>query len=217
MTLPPEQNWKGAAFYPEDSTLQRLVDKCLHATNWAALRQYAASLNNGVKCTVLPRITNGLNHLVCVLQFKNKARWVARIQMSRSTPQLAAKLQSEVATMALLAERTRVPVPRVFGYEVDADNPVGVAFMLMEYLSGDVAMDADGGYDAHQGEIPLHRRAQFYEATANAQVRLLFHPQYHWGHRTSATLTSLWYVGSHGVSTPAPDRHRRPPPRRRQL
>ncbi|KAG4436427.1 hypothetical protein IFR05_008082 [Cadophora sp. M221] len=143
----PEPNWKGADFYPKDSPSRCLVDNCMKATNWDALRHYASALNDDIKCTILPRITNGLYHLVCLLEFENKTRWVVRIQMHKSTQRLAKRLQNEIDAMALIRERTKVPIPRVFGYEIDGNNPTGVAFMLMEFLPGDVAIDADGGYD----------------------------------------------------------------------
>ncbi|CZR66037.1 uncharacterized protein PAC_15938 [Phialocephala subalpina] len=168
----PEQNWKGADFYPKNSHSRCLVDNCIKAIDWDALREYASALNNGIKCDVLPKITNGQYHLVCVLEFENKTRWVARIQMHKSTERLAKKLQREIDVMALIRERTKIPLPRVFGYEIDSNNLTGVAFMLMEFLPGNVAIDADGGYEAHRGKIPLQRRGSFYDAVAQVQVQM---------------------------------------------
>lgn len=169
----PEQNWKGADFHPPNSSSRALVDNCIAATNWAALREYASALHNGLKCRVLPRLTNGQHHLVCVLEFADKTRWVARIQMQQSTETLAGKMQREVDVMALMRERMGIAVPRVFGYEVDGDNVTGVAFMLMEFLPGNVAMDADGGYEAHRGRVAVQRREGFYDAVARIQVSCL--------------------------------------------
>ncbi|CZT42580.1 uncharacterized protein RSE6_02504 [Rhynchosporium secalis] len=74
--------------------------------------------------------------------------------------------------MALMRERTKIPLPQVFGYEIDDSNPTGVAFMLMELLPGNVAMDADGDYEAHRGQIPLQRRDGFYASAAHVQVQM---------------------------------------------
>ncbi|KAH3545720.1 hypothetical protein KXW20_007682, partial [Aspergillus fumigatus] len=52
--------------------------------------------------------------------------------------------------MELVRARTDIPVPRVFGFELDDANPVRAAFILMDFLPGSSAMDAEGGYDAHQ-------------------------------------------------------------------
>jgi hypothetical protein len=167
----PGQNWKGTDFYPKSSPSRRLVDDCIKATNWDALCLYASILNNGIKCKALPNTTNGLFHLVRLLEFEDKTRWIARIQMCKSTERLAKKLKSEVDAMALVRERTKIAVPRIFGYEIDDKNPTGVAFMLMEFLPGNVAIDADGGYETHHGVIPLQYRASFYNAIAQVQVQ----------------------------------------------
>ncbi|KFY68165.1 hypothetical protein V498_10727 [Pseudogymnoascus sp. VKM F-4517 (FW-2822)] len=85
---------------------------------------------------------------------------------------MAKKLQSEVDTMAIVRERTNIPVPQVFGYETNDSNPVGVAFILMEFLPGNVAMDADGGYETHNGEIPPQHKTNFYKRIAQVQVEM---------------------------------------------
>ncbi|EDR02793.1 uncharacterized protein LACBIDRAFT_308054 [Laccaria bicolor S238N-H82] len=46
------------------------------------------------------------------------------------------KLESEVATLKYLATHTNIPVPRVFAWDSDAANPVGVEYMIMEKLPG---------------------------------------------------------------------------------
>jgi hypothetical protein len=154
----PGQNWKGPDFYPDGSLSRILVDSCIEATNWGKLCSYASTLNNGTKCHVIPSTTNGLYHLIRLLEFDDKTRWVARIQMDKSTERLAKKLQGEVDAMALMRERTNISVPQVFGYKTDNKNLIGVAFMLMELLPGNVAIDADGGYKSHCGKIPLSTR-----------------------------------------------------------
>jgi len=90
--------------------------------------------------------------------------------MHKSTKRLAKKLQGEMDVIALIRERTKIPVPRVFGYEFDGNNRTRVAFMLMEFLPGNVAIDADGGYEAHRGQIPPQHRGSFYDAAAQVQV-----------------------------------------------
>jgi hypothetical protein len=141
------------------------------ATNWDALCLYASILNNGIKCKAPPNTTNGLLHLVRLLEFEDKTLLVARIQMCKFTEILAKKLKGEVDAMALVRERTRIAVPRIFGYEADDKNATGVSFMLMEFLPGNVAMDANGGYETHHGAIPLQYRASFYDAMAQVQVK----------------------------------------------
>jgi aminoglycoside phosphotransferase (APT) family kinase protein len=63
-------------------------------------------------------------------------------------------LTHEVHTLSLVREKTHIPAFRVFGFESMTSNPVGVPFFLMEFIPGNTAMDAFGGYDVHCGEIP---------------------------------------------------------------
>ncbi|KAM4064931.1 hypothetical protein HRG_004719 [Hirsutella rhossiliensis] len=78
--------------------------------------------------------------------------------------------------MTLIRRRTSIPVPTVYAYEVDTRNPTSAAFILMQVVSGNVATDSDGGYEVHQGQIPLHRRPPFYLAAAKIQVQMTSDP-----------------------------------------
>jgi aminoglycoside phosphotransferase (APT) family kinase protein len=90
--------------------------------------------------------------------------------MAPLTKKTVTKLRNEIDAMRLIGDRTRVPVPRVFGYEVDSNNPIGVAFILMEFLPGNVAIDANGGYATNKGQIPHEHRPSFYNSVAQIQV-----------------------------------------------
>ncbi|OBT85764.1 hypothetical protein VE02_05834 [Pseudogymnoascus sp. 03VT05] len=74
--------------------------------------------------------------------------------------------------MAIVRERTNIPVPQVFGYETNDNNSVGAAFILMEFLPGNVAMDANGGYKTHNGEIPPEHKSNFYNEMAQVQAEM---------------------------------------------
>ena len=92
--------------------------------------------------------------------------------MAKSTKKLAKILQGEVDAMALMRERTNIPVAQVFRYRTDDKNPIGVVFVLMEFLPGNVAIDADGGYESHRGKIPPQYKERFYKAVAQVQVSI---------------------------------------------
>ncbi|KND90455.1 hypothetical protein TOPH_05027 [Tolypocladium ophioglossoides CBS 100239] len=108
--------------------------------NWDALQQYALRLRQSLwqgsttpsfsTCVLLPQYTMGGLHLVRLIEF------------------------DDVHTLSLVCEKTHIPTPRVFGFESTTLNPVGVPFFLMEFIPGNTAMDAFGGYDVHHGEIP---------------------------------------------------------------
>ncbi|KAJ5145900.1 uncharacterized protein N7515_000464 [Penicillium bovifimosum] len=73
--------------------------------------------------------------------------------------------------MQFIKENCSLPVPQVFAYESDEDNPVKIAYILMELLPGSVALDALGGYEVHGGEIPKRHRPNFYRLVAKCHVQ----------------------------------------------
>ncbi|KAL3456031.1 hypothetical protein BJX64DRAFT_271350 [Aspergillus heterothallicus] len=156
---------------------------CLDRVNWTALTAYASALNNNIPCTLLTKSTTGGVHLIRILEFadtnartntKTKIHWIARVQLEPSTPSTATALRAEIATMQLIRAQAGkyVPVPEIFGYEVDDANCVGAAFILMEILPGSSAMDACGGWEVHRGRIPDVWRRGFYREMAGIQVHL---------------------------------------------
>ena len=81
----------------------------------------------------------GMNYHIDI-RFDDGVKWIARIRRFNATsppPELRDYIiQSEVATLKFL-ERTGVPAPKVFDLALDdADNPVGVGYILMERLPG---------------------------------------------------------------------------------
>jgi hypothetical protein len=48
----------------------------------------------------------------------------------------------EFCTIPVIRKRSAIPVLEIFAYEPTDDNPVGVAFMIMEFVPADTAMDA---------------------------------------------------------------------------
>lgn len=153
----------------------------MRRTDWGKLCQLASDLNDNTPCVLLDKTNAGLNNLVRVLEFAdNTTRWIARIPLHLGRrEQDATALRSEVHTMQLIHERCcsgssnlLLPVPRIFAYEADAENPIGVPFILMEFLSADTAMDSAGGYDVHRGAIPRAHRPNLYRSVAQCHVHL---------------------------------------------
>lgn len=149
-----------------------------HRTRWDELCRIASGLVNHLECTPLDQVASGLNNIARVLEFSDQTRWVARVHIRRSNSPLdsSTKLKTEIATMQFIQEHSALLVPRVFAYDVDENNPVNAAFMLMELLPGIVAMDALGGHRVHRGVIPREHRPNFYRSVAKAHVRLPSRP-----------------------------------------
>ena len=108
--------------------------------------------------------------MIRILRFRDDSRWVARLRMTAieaddgdSVAELL--LRREVDCIQLVRERTTVPVPKIFGYMSSSRNEIGAPFMLMECLSGNVAMDLK--FDS----IPTRYKSSFYSDMARYQVR----------------------------------------------
>ncbi|KAK7420723.1 hypothetical protein QQZ08_010258 [Neonectria magnoliae] len=167
---PHELNWKKTDIDKERS---------LPAINWDALQEYAIALRQAQgddgpppTCNLLPQYNMGGLHIIRLLQFNDGARWVARIQLHSGSDESAKRLLHEVHTLSVIREQRRVPVPEVFGYESTTNNPVGVAFILMDFVPGDSAMDSFGGWHAHHGKIPSRYKSKFYHQVAQMQADL---------------------------------------------
>lgn len=108
-------HWKDGGFYSQDS--------CIGRVHWEALFQYASSRNSGEPCTVLPISTMGGVHLIILLGFNN-TKWITRIQLALSIESSASLFRAEIGAMELFRARTKIPMPRIFGYELDDTNDV---------------------------------------------------------------------------------------------
>ena len=108
-------------------------------------------------------------HLIRLLDFGD-TKWIARVQLKPSTESSASLLRYDIGAAELVSARTKIPVPKIFGYELDDANEVHAAFVLMEFFHGPSAMDAEGGFEVHWGQIPPARRESFYREVAGIQV-----------------------------------------------
>ena len=164
-------SWSTVQAFLENSDSQ--TSHCFHQTQWDELCRVASGLAGHLECVALDRVASGLNNIVRLLEFPNKSCWVARVQIKRNSSPLVSstRLETEVVTMQFIKEYSDLLVPRVFAYEVNDNNSVGAAFILMELLSGSVAMDALGGYEVHRGVIPREHRQNFYRPVAKCHVR----------------------------------------------
>lgn len=148
---------------------------CFRRTRWDQLCLIASNANRDLECVALDQVTSGLNNVVRLLEFSDRSRWAARVQI-KSTMCLReqvgnAGLGAEVATMQFIKDHSDLAVPEVFAYALDENNPAEVAYMLIEVLPGIVAMDALGGYEVHRGVIPAQYRQPFYRSVAACHVR----------------------------------------------
>ncbi|KAI0398907.1 kinase-like protein [Xylaria palmicola] len=163
-------NWMTGNTKREDS---------LGPINWDALVQYATNIKgqrdgnrDWITCQLSSEYNMGGRNLVRRLDFQDGTHWIARIQLDEHTAESTERLVHEVHTMAVVRERSEIPVPEVYAYESNCDNSVAVPFILMEFVPGDTAMDSFGGYNVHRGETPPQFKRKFHAAMADIQVQM---------------------------------------------
>jgi hypothetical protein len=152
-------------------------DKSLTFIEWDALKRYATNARRQVdgaecSCQLSAEYNMGGLHVVRRVEFDDNIQWLARLQLEPPTLESCQRLQNEVHTMAAVRSKSKISVPRVFAHDVAGDSGVGVAFMLMEFVPGDTAMDSFGGYGAHRGETPARFRDKFHAALAGIQAEM---------------------------------------------
>jgi isoamyl acetate esterase len=103
--------------------------------------QQDKTVDPNLECTIDPTLfTHGFNNIVARVLFSDGVCWVARIQHSAVDASKARRntidVLSEIATLRTAKDRTSIPVPDVFAYNVLSSNEVGYPYMLMEHLPG---------------------------------------------------------------------------------
>lgn len=99
---------------------------CMERTNWTAICETASRARMSQTCTAQTctarlEYTAGGSSLARLLEFEDGTLWIARVQLTRSTPETSFRAQTEVDTMAFL-RCTKTPVPRVFALQTDDQN-----------------------------------------------------------------------------------------------
>jgi hypothetical protein len=154
------------------------AERSLPLIDWRALKDYAiriklmlTNVDDEISCQLSSEYNMGGLHVVRRLDFQDGTSWVARLQL-QTTADSPQRLIHEVCTTRVIREQSAIPVPEIFAYESNCDNDVGVAFMLMEYIPADTAMDSFGGYPVHKGKTPPEFKTQFYATMARIQVEI---------------------------------------------
>lgn len=152
-----------------DALTEAKLQDCIKRTDWTAICKIASLARNSRRCTARPEYTYGGSSLARLLEFDDGTFWIARIQLARSTSQTSYRAQIDVDTMAFLRNCTKTPVPQVFASKTDDQNSTGVAFLLLEFFSGNTAYDESRLYN-NGANIPHQFQETFYSSTAMAHV-----------------------------------------------
>ncbi|KAI9888209.1 MAG: hypothetical protein M1814_001090 [Vezdaea aestivalis] len=171
----PSEHWSGFAGLPPDSDKYQRIKLLLSSANFKHLKMFAMDsrrrhqkdLPPDIECGInLTQFATGFNNLVLELAFSDNIYWIARIPYRTIDENARTSLLSEIATMNFVHERTSIPIPRVFDYEMSKDEPFGYPYVLMEYL---------GGHELDNGlakSIPQQYHPKVAKQLANVLVEL---------------------------------------------
>ncbi len=144
----PSVNWQGFDDLEPGPFLDR-IKTVLSTVNFRQLEKVALLAraqhdkreDPDLTCTANTSLfAYGYNNLVLELAFSDHVYWIARIRyrvvgVSEARGH-AMDLLSEIATIRTVRERTSIPAPQVFAFDVSPSNEVGCPYMIMEALPG---------------------------------------------------------------------------------
>ena len=150
-------DWTSLQELDRESEHAQKIDQVLNTADFTYLRLVASrarydqdlrsnvvtpqSQTSPLTCSIdLSKFAAGNYNVVVELEFPDSSRWIARIRLpddkSNENDQIETSMLSEIATVRLVASRTSIPVPRIYGFDVDATNQFGFRYILMQALPG---------------------------------------------------------------------------------
>ena len=139
---------RGFADQIRDLGLEKVI--CNLATDLWSRREtaYSRSVNNSQQAIFdTPEPCMGKRNVLYRLRMPDNTLWMARLHnrlIQKSAVVEEAErvanermlLESEIATMIFVKEKTQIPVPKVYGYDVTYRNALGTPYIFMEYIPG---------------------------------------------------------------------------------
>ncbi|KAF2452339.1 kinase-like domain-containing protein [Lineolata rhizophorae] len=122
--------------------VQRAVDDYIASIHTDAICALASSFRDGEPCRIFMEMRKGSFNLCYFIVFNSEPesdkgdKWVVRIPIVPRLGFPEEKMRAEIATMKYVAQKTKIPIPRLFGYSVGSDNLIRVPYMLLEYIDG---------------------------------------------------------------------------------
>ena len=118
----------------DDDDVDPETEAFVASINQTELSSLASSLRKGQPCKVGERLQGAFNVLFHI-HFNDGVTWLARFPLPQC-PSL--RMKSEIATMKYVKERTKIPIPEVYAYDLSSNNPIGAPYMLMNKLPGEM-------------------------------------------------------------------------------
>ncbi|KAI9868271.1 MAG: hypothetical protein M1830_005670, partial [Pleopsidium flavum] len=151
----PSDQWTSFQNLDNESKHAKQIEELLSNADFGYLCSHALAIrregrSSGVKenqpdgytCSVDPsKFAYGSYNVAFEVAFSDSVCWIARVRLpyeAEEDAQVEKDMLSEIATMRLVKQKTTVPVPEVFGYDVNGTNALGYRYILMEALPGRV-------------------------------------------------------------------------------
>lgn len=128
----PSEDWSGFAGISPESDKCNPIKLVLSSANFKHLkkcaidsrRRHQMNLPPSIDCGInLTQFATGFNNLVLEITFSDNIYWIARIPYRTIDDNTKTSLLSEIATMNIVRQRTSIPIPRIFEFEMSIDEP----------------------------------------------------------------------------------------------
>ncbi|KAL1847096.1 hypothetical protein Daus18300_014066 [Diaporthe australafricana] len=124
--------------------IKRERARFIESLDKAAILKLASSYHKNAPCKFFKPLKHGGFNVCFFVEFDlpgcnaKKPRWVVRIPIPGRNPVawIDEKLEVEVATMRHVALNTKIPVPKVHAYSFSGQSPIGMAFIIMDFVDG---------------------------------------------------------------------------------
>ncbi|KAI2130544.1 hypothetical protein LOY97_005644 [Ophidiomyces ophidiicola] len=177
------------------------------ASNWKEVERFIASIDCSVVCAlassfhpqkkpcrIFDEKKKGAFNVCFPVEFLEdpgnehtiRERWMMRIPL---LPRLAfpdEKIRAEIATMKFIAEKTTIHIPCLRGYSISKDNILGLPFMLLNFVDGEMLIKVD------LLKLPAPRRRHLYSQLGNIYLQLFQHQFDHIGALTLDANDDNW-------------------------
>lgn len=94
--------------------------------------------------------------------------------MTDSIDNISKKMQSEIATQDFIQNKLGINVPKVFAYGLDGSNPLGIPFMIQEFIDGELLMKSwDPLLDDESNGQPRQKLVDVIECVSEIHSKLV--------------------------------------------
>ena len=150
--------WLDANEIDEESELHTRATAFVAAIKWEQLKTLASGIR-GMACELSDKYSLGHYNLVKRLEFLDGVSWIVRLRLpqlpsvfgTREAMKSADCMSIEIATMNYIRLNSDIPVPEVFGYNLNADNTVGAPYIFMSYIHGTIAAELQQAKECRTG------------------------------------------------------------------